>query len=177
MSIFVYDVKKSNERAIDSLHRGAESVRFTIENEVVFLNDLMENLPKENVTYYFNLLFFSIDFAKKVAAYSIQNQYKIIILEDAVGQMAKDGNWFTSLEKDFSELNLISGLNIPYLSCKIDLYQNAGANTVQQVAYALAHANEYFNKFGGEIANNIQLQFYKSLRRIFNKIKTNNIKI
>ncbi|RXR29376.1 methylmalonyl-CoA mutase [Flavobacterium piscinae] len=145
-NIYVYDVKKSNERAIDSLHRGAESVRFTIENEVVFLNDLMENLPKENVTYYFNLLFLSIDFAKKVAAYSIQNQYKIIILQDAVGQLAKDGNWFTSLEKDFSELNLISGLNIPYLSCKIDLYQNAGANIVQQLAYSLAHVNEYFNR-------------------------------
>ena len=31
--IFVHDVKKSNERALDTLQRGAESIRFTFENE------------------------------------------------------------------------------------------------------------------------------------------------
>lgn len=145
-NIYVYDVKKSNERAIDSLQRGAESIRFTIESEAILLDELMMNLPKENVTYYFNLLFLSAEFVKKVGAFSSQNDYKIVVLQDAVGQLAKDGNWFTSLEKDFSELNLISGLNIPFLSCKTDLYQNAGANIVQQLAHSLAHVNEYFNR-------------------------------
>uniref|UniRef100_UPI0023F46D9E methylmalonyl-CoA mutase family protein n=1 Tax=Flavobacterium filum TaxID=370974 RepID=UPI0023F46D9E len=145
-NIYVHDVKKSNERAIDSLQRGAESIRFTIESEAILLDELMMNLPKENVTYYFNLLFLSAEFVKKVGAFSIQNDYKIVVLQDPVGQLAKDGNWFTSLEKDFSELNLISGLNIPFLSCKTDLYQNAGANIVQQLAYSLAQVNEYFNR-------------------------------
>lgn len=145
-NIYVHDVKKSNERAIDSLRRGAESIRFTIESEAILLDELMMNLPKENVTYYFNLLFLSAEFVKKVGVFSSQNDYKIVVLQDAVGQLAKDGNWFTSLEKDFSELNLISGLNIPFLSCKTDLYQNAGANIVQQLAYSLAHVNEYFNR-------------------------------
>ncbi|HRE79241.1 MAG TPA: methylmalonyl-CoA mutase subunit beta [Flavobacterium sp.] len=145
-NIYVYDVKKSNERAIDSLKRGAESVRFTIESEAISLDELMGNLPKENVTYYFNLLFLSAEFVKKVGAFSTQNQFKIVILQDAVGQLAKDGNWFASLEKDFNELKLISDLNIPFLSCKTDLYQNAGANIVQQLAYSLAHVNEYFNR-------------------------------
>lgn len=145
-NIYVYDVKKSNERAIDSLQRGAESIRFTIESEAILLDELMINLPKENVKYYFNLLFLSAEFVKKVGVFSSQNDYKIVVLQDAVGQLAKDGNWFTSLEKDFSELNLISGLNIPFLSCKTDLYQNAGANIVQQLAHSLAHVNEYFNR-------------------------------
>ena len=145
-NIYVHDVKKSNERAIDSLNRGAESIRFTIENDAVSLNDLMGNLPKENVTYYFNLLFLSSEFVKKVIAFSTQNQFKIIVIQDAVGQLAKDGNWFSSLEKDFSELKLISDLKIPFFSCKTDLYQNAGANIVQQLAYSLAHLNEYFNR-------------------------------
>lgn len=145
-NIYVHDVKKSNERAIDSLQRGAESIRFTIESEAISMDELMMNLPKENVTYYFNLLFLSAEFVKKVGAFSSQNDYKIVVLQDVVGQLAKDGNWFTSLEKDFSELNLISGLNIPFLSCKTDLYQNAGANIIQQLAYSLAHVNEYFNR-------------------------------
>ncbi len=45
------------------------------------------------------------------------------------------------------------------VSVAVDIYQNAGANTVQQVAYALAHANEYLTKFGGAIANKIQFNF------------------
>lgn len=145
-NIYVYDVKKSNERALDSLQRGAESIRFTIEKNDVSLEDLMENLPKKNITYYYNLLFLSAEFVKKAAAFAKQNQFKIIILQDAVGQLAKDGNWFTSLEKDFNELQFLSDLKIPFLSCKTDLYQNAGANIVQQLAYSLAHANEYFNR-------------------------------
>ena len=42
------------------------------------------------------------------------------------------------------------------------MYQNAGANTVQQVAYALAHANEYLNAFadiGLPPSNKMQFTF------------------
>ena len=76
-----------------------------------------------------------------------ENNYKIIVLQDAVGQLAKDGNWFESLDKDFNQLQSVSSLNFPFLSCKIDLYQNAGANIIQQLAYAMAHVNEYFNNY------------------------------
>lgn len=180
-NIYVYDVKKSNERAVDSLKRGAESVRFTIESKAVSLDELMENLPKENVTYYFNLLFLSAEFVKKVGVFSTQNQFKIIILQDAIGQLAKDGNWFASLEKDFSELKLISNLKIPFLSCKTDLYQNAGANIVQQLAYSLAHVNEYFNRidnilspitFEVSIGTNYFFEIAKlrALRLLFNSL-------
>ena len=39
------------------------------------------------------------------------------------------------------------------ISVNVDLYQNAGTNNVQQVAYAISHVNEYLLKFGGKIAN------------------------
>lgn len=145
-NIYVYDVSKSNERAAESINRGAESIRFTIESNTVSLEKLMENLPKENVIYYLNVLFLSSEFIKKVASFATQNNYKIIVLQDAVGQLAKDGNWFESLEKDFNQLQSISSLHFPFLCCKIDLYQNAGANIIQQLAYAMAHVNEYFNR-------------------------------
>ncbi len=37
--------------------------------------------------------------------------------------------------------------NLPFLSVDLGLYQNAGANITQQIAYSLAHANEYLNRF------------------------------
>lgn len=148
-NIYVYDISKSNERAAESINRGAESIRFTLESDTVSLEKLMENLPKENVIYYFNVLFLSSDFIKKTTSFASENNYKIIVLQDAVGQLAKDGNWFESLDKDFNQLQSVSSLNFPFLSCKIDLYQNAGANIIQQLAYAMAHVNEYFNRIEG----------------------------
>ena len=62
-------------------------------------------------------------------------------------QLAKDGNWFDSFEKDFENLQTItSNSSIPVIKIDGGLYQNAGATIVQQLAYTLAHVNEYFNR-------------------------------
>lgn len=144
-NIYVYDVEKSNLKAIDSLKRGAESIRFTIENEDVSFENLLKNLPFENVTYYFNLTFLSIDFVNKLNEFTTTNKANFIIQIDPIGQLVKDGNWFKNLESDFKSLNQISS-KIPFLSIQSGIYQNAGANMVQQLAYTLAHINEYFNR-------------------------------
>lgn len=145
-NIFVHDVKKSNERAINTLNRGAESIRFTIENETISIESLIQNLPLEKTTYYFYLPFLSIDFVSKLNDFAAKNQAKFIIQIDPIGQLCKDGNWFENLENDFEKLNTISKFQIPTININAGIYQNAGANIVQQLAYTLAHANEYFNR-------------------------------
>lgn len=145
-NIFVHDVKKSNERAIDCLNRGAESIRFSIENETISIESLMQNLPFEKTTYYFYLPFLSIDFVSKLNDFAAKNKAKFIIQIDPIGQLCKDGNWFENLDKDFEKLNTISKFQIPTLNINAGIYQNAGANIVQQLAYTLAHVNEYFNR-------------------------------
>jgi methylmalonyl-CoA mutase len=63
--------------------------------------------------------------------------------------LAREGNWFKTKEKNnFETLNLLSAAttNISLINIDGGLYQNAGANMVQQIAYNLAHANEYFNR-------------------------------
>lgn len=145
-NIFVHDVKKSNERAINTLNRGAESIRFTIENETVSIESLMQNLSLEKTTYYFYLPFLSIDFVSKLNDFAAKNQAKFIIQIDPIGQLCKDGNWFENLENDFEKLNTIPKFQIPTININTGIYQNAGANIVQQLAYTLAHVNEYFNR-------------------------------
>lgn len=146
-NIFVHDVKKSNERALDTLNRGAESIRFTIENETVSIADLMQNLPVKNTRYFFYLPFLSIDFIKNSNAYALKNNIDCIIQIDPIGQLVKDGNWFGNLNKDFDALNSIAdNTSLPFLTINAATYQNAGANMVQQLAYTLAHLNEYFNR-------------------------------
>ena len=148
-NIFVYDVQKSIERALDSINRGAESLRFTIENDTIDIEKLLAKLPLEKVTLYFNLTFLSIDFVKKIEIIAKEKNATIFCNLDPIGQLAKDGNWFITKEKNnFETLNLLSKEETAtsIISINSALYQNAGANMVQQIAYSLAHANEYFNK-------------------------------
>jgi methylmalonyl-CoA mutase len=71
----------------------------------------------------------------------------VYTLIDPIGHLEKEGNWFENLEKDFEKLNAIaSKTSIPFLTISSGIYQNAGANIVQQLAYTLAHINEYFNR-------------------------------
>lgn len=145
-NIFVHDVAKSNAKAIDSLSRGAEAVRFTIETEIA-IEDLLQNLPLEKVTYYFDLQFFSVAFVQKLNAFAKQKKANFSIQIDPIGHLAKNGNWFENLESDFKKLNEITTFStIPFLNINTTIYQNAGTNITQQLAYALAHANEYFNR-------------------------------
>ena len=148
-NIFVYDLEKTILRANDSINRGAESIRFTIEDKNTDVTKLLESLPLEKISIYFHLSFISIDFVKKIEEIAKRKNATIYCNLDPIGQLAKDGNWFVTKEKNnFDTLNLISEAteNLSIISINSSLYQNAGANMVQQIAYSLAQANEYFNK-------------------------------
>ncbi|NJW55159.1 methylmalonyl-CoA mutase family protein, partial [Salinimicrobium oceani] len=51
-----------------------------------------------------------------------------------------------------------------FISVDTSLYQNAGANIPQQVAYALGHLNEYFNHISEtEVSKKVNFQFLISV--------------
>lgn len=148
-NIFVYDIEKSIQRAINTIERGAESLRFTIQNEKIDIQKLLETLPLENRVVYFNLTFISIDFVKLLDTISIQKKAHFYCNIDPIGHFAREGNWFTTSEKNnFETIEKIAKAttNLSLLSIDLGLYQNAGANITQQIAYTLAHANEYLNR-------------------------------
>lgn len=147
-NIFVHDINKSIERALDSLARGAESIRFTIENETIAVEKLLEKLPLESTPIFFHLNFISIDFVQKIESIATKRKATIYCNLDPIGHLAKEGNWFITSEKNnFETLNNLvkRGNALSLISVNGALYQNAGATIVQQIAYTLAHANEYFN--------------------------------
>ncbi|WP_366184626.1 methylmalonyl-CoA mutase subunit beta [Flavobacterium ovatum] len=148
-NIFVYDVDKSIERALDTLNRGAESLRFTIENETIDFDKLLSSLPLEGLVLYFNFSFFSINCIQRIETIVQDRNATLYYNVDPIGQLAKDGNWFSTPDKtNFDSLNTISKISSKnaFLSIDMSLYQNAGANMVQQLAYGLGHVNEYFNR-------------------------------
>lgn len=147
-NIFVHDINKSIERALDSLARGAESIRFSIEDETIAIEKLLEKLPLESTPIFFHLNFISIDFVQKIESIATKRKAAIYCNIDPIGHLAKEGNWFTTSEKNNFETlnNLVKRDNsLSLISVNSALYQNSGATIVQQIAYTLAHANEYFN--------------------------------
>jgi len=148
-NIFVHNLEKSISRAIESIECGAESIRFTIEDQNIDVSKLLNKLPLEKITVYFHLSFLSIDFVKRIETVAKEKNALIYCNLDPIGQLAKDGNWFSTTEKDnFETLKILSNsTNQSSILCiNGSLYQNAGATMVQQIAYSLAHANEYFNR-------------------------------
>jgi methylmalonyl-CoA mutase len=105
------------------------------------------------------------------------------MLIDPIGQLTKDGNWFENIENDFKKLNAIAVTTTTnILSISAGIYQNAGANMVQQLAYTMAHVNEYFNRIPAikhpitiEVAVGTNYFFeiakLRALRILFNTLK------
>lgn len=147
--IFVFDLEKSIKRANNAVERGADCIRFSIENEKTDVIYLLKNIVDKRSLIFLDLNFISIDFVKKVDTFAFENQMQIWCNHDPIGYLAQEGNWIQTKEKDnFESLRnvLKVGKNIGTISINVGLYQNAGANMAQQIAYGLAHANEYFNQ-------------------------------
>lgn len=121
-------------------------------------------------------LFSSVDFS------TIKN-LKYVGL-DPIGQLAKTGNWNQSQEEDFNFVKSVLKEN-QFEKCievNASLYQNAGANHVQQIALAIAHAAEYVENFGIEAASKIyfkvaiggnyffEIAKLRALRKVWNLI-------
>lgn len=76
---------------------------------------------------------------------------------DILGNFARTGNWYDSEEKDFELAGTTLRQNHFEKCIEVDasLYQNAGANHVQQIAIALSHGVEYLEKLGAGAADKI----------------------
>jgi len=155
-SIFVDDENIANSLAIDALKRGATSILFKA-NSVFDYKKLLLNIKLESIYIYFNFSFLDAPFQIEISKF-IKSK-NIYFQTDIIGNLAENGNWFSNLKDDFNQLDNIQKNTQNCISVSGDLYQNCGATITQQLAYSLAHANEYLNKFGGEVANNIHFSF------------------
>tara|TARA_R110001583_G_scaffold127116_2_gene278717 strand:- start:3322 stop:4692 length:1371 start_codon:yes stop_codon:yes gene_type:complete len=143
-TIYVADVKKSNKKAVDAIERGAESIKFIIPDETISITNLIENIDIASTPLYFEMEFLSEKYISRFL--TISNKENIHIQTDIIGNLAKSGNWFSSLKNDHILLEaIVKQTNT--LTIDATLYQNSGANMVQQLAYALSHSNEYLSHF------------------------------
>jgi methylmalonyl-CoA mutase len=155
-TIFVDDEKIANSLAVDALKRGATALGFKASSKFNF-KLLLQNIDLQEIHLYFHFSFLNDDFQIELSSYI--HSKNCFFKTDIIGNLAETGNWFTSLKEDHKKLtNIIKGSE-NCIAVTGDLYQNAGATVVQQLAYSLAHANEYLNYFGTDIASKIHFNF------------------
>ncbi len=148
--IFVSSVTQANTKALNVLNRGAESILFVVPIEAVSIYHLLKNINLSETTIHFKLEFLSENFIIRLTNYLKHKNATVYVNLDLIGNLAKSGNWHYNLDQDHEILDKIMIQSESFkgiLSVDMSLYQNAGANMIQQLAYGLAHANEYLNHY------------------------------
>lgn len=150
-AIRVSDEKAANQKSLHALGNGAESLVFELLEPPISWKELLSDIDLSVAPVYLNFQFLEIESVKSLLAYLDGKKCTIYLNIDIIGYFARTGNWYYNEEKDLailSEIQDLCGNTIRITTVAVDasLYQNAGANTIQQLAYALAHANEYLNK-------------------------------
>lgn len=140
-SIYVANVEMSNKKAIDAISKGAEAIEFVIPDTSISIQKLLNGIDTNSTPIHFKLQFLSEDYIQ-----TIPSEEYITVHIDIIGNLARTGNWYADLNSDHKTFETIIKQSNT-LSIDAALYQNAGANMIQQLAYALAHLNEYLNHF------------------------------
>lgn len=143
-TITVSSAVEAKSRVTESLKMGAESLFFNLFNKDTPIEALISDNDLRAIDLHFNLDFQSNTYIQKLCDFLNKDGALFCVHIDPINRFTSTGNWFSSQKDDF--LNLNKCLDITKtLSIDSLTYQNAGANMVQQLAYTLAHANEYFN--------------------------------
>ncbi len=148
----VQKAESANKKAVDALLRGAESLYFILPSPSVDIEVLLKGIDLSVIPIHLELLFVSQDFTNKLASLKTYKNANFFIHMDVLGGLARTGNWQDSMEKDMASMVQLATSLPGFHTLSIDgaLFQNAGANRIQQLAYMLSQANEYLHLFSNQ---------------------------
>ena len=113
----------------------------------------------KNIPTYLDL-FINLD-SNTIPDFSQYKNLKYLNL-DVFGYYAQNGLWQTETKQEALDLVKNAITNPAFEKAIViqgDVYQNAGANHVQQLAVTLAHAVEYLETFGADTADKMYFKF------------------
>ncbi|MEO0504646.1 MAG: methylmalonyl-CoA mutase subunit beta [Bacteroidota bacterium] len=153
--IYANDVSKTLKNIDRLKQEGVESFLLTIPDDQFDLNRFLQAKAVENTEIHIKFPF--LHKAEGLPKTSPSHHLHM----DVIGHFAREGNWLNTAEKDLEQT--ISNVKHPNYRCAIhsELYQNSGANCIQQLAYSLAHATEYLNHFEThKVGSNANFSFF-----------------
>ncbi len=154
-SIYVNNANEANNEARRALKNGSEHLIFTIDTPKIEIKTLLEGINLEKTTVHIILNFLSKTYVNEIQGFA----KKVCLNIDIIGHLTRTGNWYFNFKKDFKILEATTPKSL-YIDAVV--YQNAGANKVQELSYALAHANEYLVYFDElNLLSKIKIVYFK----------------
>ena len=142
--ITVTDEKEANQRALAALQGGASGLAFHIHKKIDTAT-LIKNISLDHIYAQFFLSNDALHVLSDLKSYygkvsAHDNKLKCFVNIDPICLFAYYGEWHESEAKDLSVLD-----QLVHIPVNVSLYEEAGASTVNELAFGLAHTNEYFN--------------------------------
>jgi len=142
--IEVNDEKKANQQALQALAKGVSGLVFYVHKKINTAL-LLKDISLEHIYSQFcisNDAVHIINDLKTVSEKknSFDGKLKCFVNLDPISLFTNYGEWHQSQEKDLDVLK-----QLVHIPVNASAYQEAGANQVNELAFALAHCNEYFN--------------------------------
>jgi methylmalonyl-CoA mutase len=146
--VFIDDESIANSLALNAIERGADAITFVADKEFN-IKEVFQDFPFSEALIYLQFNFLSKEFLIELDRFMSDNNATVFFEVDILGNLIKSGNWYQNLNEDHAALDHFSSKskNNTILGVDLSIYQNAGANMIQQLAYGLAHVNEYLNHF------------------------------
>lgn len=140
--VYAGNAVAANKKALDILNRGGEGIIFNIPNKDVDPAVLLNGLP--NVGIQIHTQFMDMDYIKTI--HNIAPQAYVHL--DSIHHLVSNGNWFKDKNHDLKSLDHFLSHYAGYfsnLTVNTTVYQESGATITQELAYYMAHLNEYLN--------------------------------
>lgn len=150
--IIVDDEKNANQQALEALSNGVSGLEFVITKQTNF-DVLLKGILLQHIYSYFHLPQSQVA-SLNAALKNIETGNNCFINTDVIAHLCETGNWHVSEQGDFSSIK-----NNTVLTVEGTLYQEAGANAVNELSFVMAHLNEYLNFYS-------ENQSLKSLKHI-----------
>lgn len=154
--IYAANEEKARQKALYAIEKGAESILFVLHNKSINPELLLDGLGTTGLPVYLELHFLSEDFITSLMETAASIKRPIYLILDPIDDLNATGNWHYNKKKDLhlicSILKSLTNSEHPgsnfirtQISINLGRYLNSGASAVQQLAYTMAHLNEYLN--------------------------------
>ncbi len=175
--ILVEDVREANKTALSVLKRGANSLGFIFKNTDLpdnsFLKELLNGIQAEMVSMHFEGLKDFPGFLQKLRTWTKSHsnpntELKGSLNYDPLGNLLQTGDHYNALQSDkemgqeLLRIHNAQSAKLKMLAVNGRHYVNAGASSLQELAFSLAQANQYLEWYTdaglqvGKVAHAIQ---------------------
>lgn len=143
--IFIDSEKITNKIAKNAFKNGVDTIKFSASKGFDY-KQVFKDLDSKKVSFILEIHFLEKAFLTAFIPFAKQKNIAVFI--DVIGNLARTGNWFYSQKEDFEMVknSLRESKNkMNIIGVDGTIYQNSGANNIQQIAYVLTQFLAYLD--------------------------------